>query len=205
MVKDANELRADTAGTASSNGAHVGAEKRISVGFIGLGRMGTVMAGNLATAGYQVIAHVRHAERFVELEASVSSRPRKWPISSTVNSSSACCRTMKLHALSCLAVLRMRSVDSATGLKPGALHISMSTISTTASAQLAMEHARCGQSYVAAPVFGNPDAAKARQLFIVAAGAPADVQRCQPLFDNLGQKTFVISTIRARQPRQVAW
>ncbi|HJY17230.1 MAG TPA: NAD-binding protein, partial [Xanthobacteraceae bacterium] len=53
---------------------------------------------------------------------------------------------------------------------------------------------RCGQSYVAAPVFGNPDAAKARQLFIVAAGAPADVQRCQPLFDNLGQKTFVIST-----------
>jgi 3-hydroxyisobutyrate dehydrogenase-like beta-hydroxyacid dehydrogenase len=43
-------------------------------------------------------------------------------------------------------------------------------------------------------VFGNPDAAKARQLFIVAAGAPADVERCQPLFDSLGQKTFVIDT-----------
>ena len=80
----------------------------------------------------------------------------------------------------------------AAGLMPGAIHLSMSTISTAAAAQLAGEHARNGQGYVAAPVFGNPDAAKARQLFIVAAGAPADVERCQPILDNLGQRTFVI-------------
>ena len=67
----------------------------------------------------------------------------------------------------------------------------MSTISSSAASDLAKEHARHGQGYVAAPVFGNPDAAKARQLFIVAAGAQADVERCQPLFDVLGQKTFV--------------
>jgi 3-hydroxyisobutyrate dehydrogenase-like beta-hydroxyacid dehydrogenase len=70
----------------------------------------------------------------------------------------------------------------------------MSTISTATASDLATEHANHGQGYVAAPVFGNPDAAKARQLFIVAAGAPADVERCQPLFDSLGQKTFVIDT-----------
>jgi 3-hydroxyisobutyrate dehydrogenase-like beta-hydroxyacid dehydrogenase len=80
----------------------------------------------------------------------------------------------------------------ASGLRRGAIHRSMSTISTAAAAQLAAEHARHWQGYVAAPVFGNPDAAKARQLFIVAAGAPADVERCQPLFDSLGQKTFVV-------------
>jgi 3-hydroxyisobutyrate dehydrogenase-like beta-hydroxyacid dehydrogenase len=68
----------------------------------------------------------------------------------------------------------------------------MSTISTSAASQLATEHARHGQSYVAAPVFGNPDAAKARQLFIVAAGAPADVERCQLLFASIGQQTFVV-------------
>ena len=68
----------------------------------------------------------------------------------------------------------------------------MSTISTSAASDLASEHARHGQGYVAAPVFGNPDAAKARQLFIVAAGAPADVERCRPLLDSLGQRTFVI-------------
>ena len=42
-------------------------------------------------------------------------------------------------------------------------------------------------------MFGNPDAAKARQLFIIAAGAPADVERCRPLLDILGQRTFVVA------------
>jgi 3-hydroxyisobutyrate dehydrogenase-like beta-hydroxyacid dehydrogenase len=82
----------------------------------------------------------------------------------------------------------------AAGLKRGAIHLSMSTISSSAATELASEHARHGQGYVAAPVFGNPEAAKARQLFIIAAGAPADVERCQPVFDTLGQKTFVIGT-----------
>src|SRR5207302_4094903 len=80
----------------------------------------------------------------------------------------------------------------AAGLMRGAIHLSMSTISTAAASLLANEHARHGQRYVAAPVFGNPDAAKARQLFIVAAGVPADVARCQPIFDSLGQRTFVV-------------
>jgi 3-hydroxyisobutyrate dehydrogenase-like beta-hydroxyacid dehydrogenase len=79
----------------------------------------------------------------------------------------------------------------AAGLMPGAIHLSMSTISTTAASLLASEHARKGQGYVAAPVFGNPDAARARQLFIVAAGVPAHVERCQPILDILGQRTFV--------------
>jgi 3-hydroxyisobutyrate dehydrogenase-like beta-hydroxyacid dehydrogenase len=43
-------------------------------------------------------------------------------------------------------------------------------------------------------VFGNPAAAKARQLFIAAAGVPADVERCRPLLENLGQRVFVIGT-----------
>jgi 3-hydroxyisobutyrate dehydrogenase-like beta-hydroxyacid dehydrogenase len=68
----------------------------------------------------------------------------------------------------------------------------MSTISSATASLLASEHAIGGQGYVAAPVFGNPDAAKARELFIVAAGAPADIERCRPLLDSLGQRTFVI-------------
>jgi 3-hydroxyisobutyrate dehydrogenase-like beta-hydroxyacid dehydrogenase len=70
----------------------------------------------------------------------------------------------------------------------------MSTISTAAASELASEHARRGQDYVAAPVFGNPEAAAARQLFVLAAGAAADVERCRPVLDSLGQQTFVIGT-----------
>jgi 3-hydroxyisobutyrate dehydrogenase-like beta-hydroxyacid dehydrogenase len=82
----------------------------------------------------------------------------------------------------------------ALGLTPGAIHLSMSTISTATASRLASEHASHGQGYVAAPVFGNPDAARARQLFVVAAGNVADVERCRPVLDNLGQQTFVVGT-----------
>jgi 3-hydroxyisobutyrate dehydrogenase-like beta-hydroxyacid dehydrogenase len=162
------------------------------IGFIGLGRMGTAMAANLAAAGIDVIAYVRRPEQKGRL-AALGLKP-----------------TTDITSLfDCEIVISMLPDDDAvreivfgckgnepdglaSGLKPGAIHLSMSTISTAAAAQLAGEHASRGQGYVAAPVFGNPDAAKARQLFIVAAGAPTDIERCRLLLDSLGQRTFVI-------------
>jgi 3-hydroxyisobutyrate dehydrogenase-like beta-hydroxyacid dehydrogenase len=164
------------------------------VGFIGLGRMGTMMAANLAAAGHRVKAYVRRPEQMGKLVA-LGLKP-----------------TTDITLLfDCQVVISMLPDDAAVGeivsgredlgldglamgLMPGAIHLSMSTISTAAAAHLAKEHARYGQGYVAAPVFGNPDAAKARQLFIVAAGAASDVERCRPLLDNLGQRTFVIGS-----------
>src|SRR5712672_4413576 len=162
------------------------------IGFIGLGHMGTAMAANLASAGRPVIAYVRRADQLAQLEA-LGLRPT----------------TDIGDLLGCEVVISMLPDDDAVrevvfgrgddgleglaaGLIPGAIHLSMSTISTAAASLLASEHARNGQGYVAAPVFGNPDAAKARQLFIVAAGVPADVERCQPIFDSIGQRTFVV-------------
>jgi 3-hydroxyisobutyrate dehydrogenase-like beta-hydroxyacid dehydrogenase len=77
-----------------------------------------------------------------------------------------------------------------SNLGRGAIHISMSTISIALSEKLAAAHAEAGQRFVAAPVFGRPEAAAAAKLFIVAAGAPDAVDACLPLFDALGQKTF---------------
>jgi 3-hydroxyisobutyrate dehydrogenase-like beta-hydroxyacid dehydrogenase len=164
------------------------------IGFIGLGHMGAAMAANLAAAGRPVIAYVRHPDQIGQLEA-IGLRPT----------------TDIGDLLDCEVVISMLPDDDAVrevvfgrrdddldglaaGLIPGAIHLSMSTISTAAASLLAGEHARLGQGYVAAPVFGNPDAAKARQLFIVAAGVPADVASCQPIFDSLGQRTFVVGT-----------
>jgi len=76
------------------------------------------------------------------------------------------------------------------GLGKGAIHVSMSTISVALSERLAAAHAEAGQRFVAAPVFGRPEAAAAAKLFIVAAGAPDAVDACLPLFEALGQKTF---------------
>jgi len=162
------------------------------IGFVGLGHMGTAMAANLVASGRRVVAYVRRPDQIGKLEA-LGLRPT----------------TDIVDLLDCELVISMLPDDAAVreivfgrkgigldglaeGLMPGAIHLSMSTISTAAALLLANEHARNGQGYVAAPVFGNPDAAKARQLFIVAAGASADVERCQPILDSLGQRTFVI-------------
>jgi len=162
------------------------------IGFVGLGHMGTAMAANLVASGRRVVAYVRRPDQIGKLEA-----PGLRPTTDIGD------------LLDCECVISMLPDDAAVreivfgrkeigldglagGLMPGAIHLSMSTISSAAASLLASEHARNGQGYVAAPVFGNPDAAKARQLFIVAAGASADVERCQPILDILGQRTFVI-------------
>src|SRR5258707_15712775 len=162
------------------------------IGFVGLGHMGTAMAANLVASGRRVVAYVRRPDQIGKLEA-LGLKPT----------------TDIVDLLDCELVISMLPDDDAVrevvfgrkeigldglaeGLMPGAIHLSMSTISSAAASLLASEHARNGQGYVAAPVFGNPDAAKARQLFIVAAGAPADVDRCRPSFDALGQRTFLI-------------
>jgi 3-hydroxyisobutyrate dehydrogenase-like beta-hydroxyacid dehydrogenase len=75
-------------------------------------------------------------------------------------------------------------------LPAGAVHISMSTISVDMSRRLMNAHQEKRQHYIAAPVFGRPEAAAAAKLFIVAAGPARQIEVCRPLFDALGQKTF---------------
>jgi 3-hydroxyisobutyrate dehydrogenase-like beta-hydroxyacid dehydrogenase len=76
-------------------------------------------------------------------------------------------------------------------LPSAAVHVGMSTISVALSRRLAVLHNEKRQRYIAAPVFGRPDAAAAGKLFIVAGGAADQIERCQPLFTAIGQKTFV--------------
>jgi 3-hydroxyisobutyrate dehydrogenase-like beta-hydroxyacid dehydrogenase len=71
-----------------------------------------------------------------------------------------------------------------------AIHISSSTISVALSEKLTAAHAERSQRFVAAPVFGRPEAAAAAKLFIAAAGAPDAVDACMPLFQAMGQNTF---------------
>src|SRR3979490_1507914 len=154
--------------------------------------MGTAMAVNLGAAGHRVIAYVRRPDKINRLAA--------LGLNPTTDIS---------HLFDCEIVISMLPDDAAVrdvvfgradlgidglafGLMPGAIPLSMSRIISSAASDLASEHARYGQGYVAAPVFGNPDAAKARQLFIVAAGVSAEVEPCQPILDGLGQRTFVI-------------
>ena len=162
-----------------------------TIGFIGLGHMGATMAANLAAGGCKVTGYVREPERNAELQA-LGIKPTNTladlfdcDIVITMLPDDAAAHEIVFGSSSARTGL-------ASGLKPGALHLSMSTISPATSSEIAAEHTRRGQGYVAAPVLGNPDAAKARELFILAAGAADQIDRCRPIFGLLGQRTFVL-------------
>jgi 3-hydroxyisobutyrate dehydrogenase-like beta-hydroxyacid dehydrogenase len=77
-------------------------------------------------------------------------------------------------------------------LARGAIHIGMSTVSVALSERLAEMHTTRGQIYVAAPVFGRPEAAEAAKLWVVAAGAAEHLERCRPVFEAVGRGCSIV-------------
>ncbi|MEA2711332.1 MAG: hypothetical protein QOF78_3933 [Phycisphaerales bacterium] len=150
--------------------------------------MGRGMALNLLRAGHELTVYNRTPDKAQALAAQ-----------------GARVATQVADACRGDAVITMLSDDSAVegvtfvsngviaSLRKGAIHISMSTISVALSGGLAAAHAKTGQRFVAAPVFGRPEAAAAGKLFIVAGGASDAVDACMPLLQVLGQSTFRVS------------
>ena len=77
----------------------------------------------------------------------------------------------------------------------GLIHVNMATISVALAEELATAHASRGVHYVAAPVLGRPDVAAAGKLTIVAGGPAESIDRVQPIFDAIGQKTWRIGSL----------
>jgi 3-hydroxyisobutyrate dehydrogenase-like beta-hydroxyacid dehydrogenase len=159
----------------------------MKIGFIGLGRMGAAMAANLVRAGHDVTVFNRSPGRTSSLiELGAHEAPS---IAGACNAEAVVTMLADDAAASAIA---LGAGGLVAHLPKGAIHLSMSTISVVLSTDLARAHAQAGQRYVAAPVFGRPDMAAAAKLFIVAAGEPATIDACQPLFHAMGQKSFTI-------------
>ncbi|MBB3149485.1 3-hydroxyisobutyrate dehydrogenase-like beta-hydroxyacid dehydrogenase [Phyllobacterium trifolii] len=160
----------------------------MKVGFIGLGHMGAGMAANLLRANHDVAVYNRtraKADALVALGATTAASIAEVARADVVIS-------MLANDASVEAVVGGEQ-GVVSNLAPGAVHISSSTISVALSEKLAAAHHDAGQLFVAAPVFGRPDVAAAGKLFIIAAGAPDSIAIVQPLFDAIGQRTFIVS------------
>jgi len=159
----------------------------MNVGFIGLGKMGRGIAENLLKAGHSLTVYNRtraRAESLAAQGARVAATPADASRGDAVFTMLADDAALESVALSDSGIV--------ASLPRGAVHISLATISVALSNRLAEAHARAGSEFVAAPVFGRPEAAAAAKMFVVAAGPAAVLARCQPLFDAIGQRTFVM-------------
>ena len=159
----------------------------MNLGFIGLGAMGSPIAANLLAAGHDVTVFNRTrakadalAAQGAHVAASVSDAACI-PVVMTMLADDAAEEAICLGARGLLE-----------SLPPGGVHVSLSTIGADLSRRLAGAHAAKGQHFVAAPVFGRPDAAAAKRLVVVAAGTGAAVARVRGPLEDIGRKLFVI-------------
>jgi 3-hydroxyisobutyrate dehydrogenase-like beta-hydroxyacid dehydrogenase len=159
----------------------------LQIGIIGLGNMGTPIAFNLLRAGFSLHVYNRSAGKANDLVAA----------------GAKFCETPELLAQASDIVVTMVSDDAVLteitdkllpALRPGAIHLSMSTVSPVTSTQLATRHSERGQLYLSSPVMGRPPAAEARQLFVLLSGAAEAKVRVAPVLEAIGQRTFDFGT-----------
>jgi len=160
----------------------------MKVGFIGLGGMGSAMAQNLIRAGFPTTVYNRTRSRSEELRP-VGAAVAETPAQAASEADVLITMVADDRALEDIILGSGNAIQS---LRAGATHISMSTISVALSRRLVAAHRERRQNYVAAPVFGRPEAAAAAKLFIVAAGPQQHLETCRQLFDLMGQRTFVV-------------
>ncbi|MCW5893066.1 MAG: NAD(P)-dependent oxidoreductase [bacterium] len=155
------------------------------IGFVGLGQMGRGMAASLLAAGHDLTVYNRSPAKAAPLAAQGAR------VAPTV--ADACRGEAVVTMLAddaAVAEVAFGDAGIVAHLPAGAVHVSASTIGVATCERLAAAHAAAGQRFVAAPVFGRPDAAAARKLVVVAAGPADALDACTPLFDAVGQRTF---------------
>jgi 3-hydroxyisobutyrate dehydrogenase-like beta-hydroxyacid dehydrogenase len=156
------------------------------IGFIGLGAMGAPMAANLVAAGYKLRVYnrtVAKADALVAMGATRVERPGDAaPAGGVV--------ITMLADDAALEAVTLGADGVAKRLGPGGIHISMSTVAPATARRLAEHHRECGNTYIAAPVFGRPDAAKAKRLWILNSGPTKQKAAVRPLLEAMGQAVF---------------
>jgi 3-hydroxyisobutyrate dehydrogenase-like beta-hydroxyacid dehydrogenase len=151
----------------------------MNIGFIGLGSLGTPIAQNLLERGHSLFVYNRTASKTAALAAagahvckSIEALSKEAPIIFSIVSDDAALKEVSLQLI--------RSMEK------GAVHVSMSTVLGQTANDLNKQHAQQGQSYIAAPVFGRPEAAAARKLNFVLAGNVAAKEKIKPVLTDAG-------------------
>jgi 3-hydroxyisobutyrate dehydrogenase-like beta-hydroxyacid dehydrogenase len=157
------------------------------IGVVGLGHMGSAFAENLIADGYQMTVYDRNEKNAAPLVAKGATAAAG--IGDLAGSEAI---LTSLPDDDALEAVTLGDPGLIHALAPGAIHVSMSTVSPGLSRRLAQQHKLAGQAYVAAPVLGNPDLARERKLFVIVAGPSSALTRISPVLKRLGQRMFVM-------------
>ena len=175
-------------GEAECDVAETAMRKTVSVterlGFIGIGIMGSRMAANLRSAGYELTVWNRTREKAEDWAARNGATVAGSP--AELGSASDVVITMVVDGPQVESVL-LGADGAADGAPEGALCIDMSTIGPSAARKIGSRLSERGLRFIDAPVTGSAPKAADATLTIMAGGEEVDFERARPLFDAMGQ------------------
>lgn len=152
---------------------------RTMIGFVGLGSMGAVLAGNLADAGHSLVTHDAQG-------------PARSPSAAThVDDVAEVARRARVVVLSLPAAAAceqvVREILATAGRRAGCV-VDTSTIGPSAARTSAGLLAEAGIGHVDAPVSGGVAGARARTLTVMYAGTDEDCARAEPVLAGLSDR-----------------
>jgi 3-hydroxyisobutyrate dehydrogenase-like beta-hydroxyacid dehydrogenase len=159
----------------------------VKIGFIGLGQMGGEMAARLLEAGHSLTAWNRTASACETLRrrgAAVASSPAGVLEGAEV----------VVSMLADDAATRAVWLDGglAACMERGGVHLNMATVGIPLAREMKNQHQKTQTAYLAAPVFGRPQAAARGELDAIVAGPGAALERCRPLLAAMARQVFVV-------------
>jgi len=171
-----------------------------TIGFIGLGIMGTPMARHLQDAGHTVLTSryakaprpelVDHGLRILDTPAAVAGEAEVI--------------ILMLPDTPQVEAVLFGENGVASGLTPGKLVIDMSSISPIETRAFAAKIRAAGADYVDAPVSGGEVGAEKATLTIMAGGAQASFARALPLLQLMGKTITLVGECGDGQVAKVA-
>ncbi len=162
------------------------------IGFIGIGAMGTPMAGNLAKAGYKLMIYDADPQRALALAAT-----HEVEIAESLAALGTACQTVITMLPDGKIVRRVLCGDNdhfrdcvVTGLKPGSTVMDMSSSSPLGTRELGALLEKRGIKLIDAPVSNGVRGAIAATLAIMVGGDKAIFEHCRPLLEKIGNQIF---------------
>jgi 2-hydroxy-3-oxopropionate reductase len=171
-----------------------------TVGFVGLGIMGGPMAANLVKAGFDVVGHNRSPEPVRRLEEAGG---RGAGSLAEAVADAEVVITMLPDSPDVEAVALADDGIYAT-VRPGTLHVDMSTIRPDVARRLAAAGRDRGLRVLDAPVSGGQQGAVDGTLSIMVGGEAADVADARPVLDAVGTTVVHVGPAGAGQTVKAA-
>lgn len=156
------------------------------IGFMGLGIMGSAMAGNLLQAGFPVTVYNRSRQKtelLVQQGAKAAAHPRELAENAEVI-------IAMVTGPEALEELLWGSDGAAEAFTAQKVFINMSTVSPRSTRDLALEVEPTGITFIDAPVSGTKQPAEQGTLVILAGGPQEVIKELEPVFLAMGKKVI---------------